>query len=243
MEIVVGLFHENDKKKGIPKTLVLDLDETLVHSWENPTFLEGLKIYSDPTTYRRFHPMGEQQIAYSMLLDVAPGKQSRIWGLYRPHVYEFLAFCSEYFENVIVWSAGLRDYVNEISKIFSEAGLRFPKMIWSREHCSNYQGLYHKPINNIITDLANRPFSSFHIDPRWTLIVDDKIHTFKENPQSGVLIPPYHPGKDNPGKIPSMNDLLDRSDNALLKLKAWLERPEVRDASDIRNVDKSNIFK
>lgn len=244
MEILVGLFHENDKNRAVPKTLILDLDETLVHSWENPQFLEAHKIYYDPTVYRKFHPVGSHQIAYSMLLDVAPGKQSRIWGLHRPHLYEFLTFASEYFDSIILWSAGLRDYVEEINKgIFLEAGLRPPKVVWSRENCANYQGLYHKPIFSLVTDLANRPFTTFQIDPRWTLIVDDKIHTFKENPQSGILIPPYHPGKDNLGKVPSLNDLLDRSDNALLKLKAWLERPEVRDAPDIRSVDKSNIFK
>ena len=72
-----------------PKTLILDLDETLVHSWEDPFFLDDLEIYSDPAIYRKFHPNGSQQICYSILLEYAEGEK-RIWGLHRPHLYEFL---------------------------------------------------------------------------------------------------------------------------------------------------------
>lgn len=228
----------------IPKTIILDLDETLVHSWENPEFIDRYSIYTDPVIYRKFHPVGSPQIAYSMFLDLkTPGTQSRIWGLHRPHLHEFLHFASEYADNVIVWSAGIRPYVNEIVKgIFLESGLQPPKVVRNRENCSSYQGLYHKPIYELITDISRQPFSTLKIDPAWTIIVDDKTHTFMENPNSGILIPPYQPGSNRPGKVPTMEDLLDRSDTALLQLMNWLELPEVKNATDIRTIDKSRIF-
>lgn len=239
MEVLVGLFQgSNGIKQAIPRTLILDLDETLVHSWENPDFLESYKIYYDPVVYRKFHPVGSSQIAYSMALEMPNNTKSRIWGLHRPHLYEFLSFAGTYFDNIIVWSAGIHPYVEEITKqIFLESGLNPPKMVWSRSNCQNYNGLYHKPIYELITELSQRPYQTFQIDPRWTLIVDDKSHTFMLNTQSGILIPPYHPGKN-----PSLEQLLDQSDDALLKLKRWLERPEVKNAPDVRTLDKSRIF-
>jgi TFIIF-interacting CTD phosphatase-like protein len=179
-----------------------------------------------------------------MLLEMPGNRVSKIWGLHRPHLYEFLRFASEYFDNILVWSAGIRPYVDEITKqIFLESGLRSPKIVWARDNCFNYQGLYHKPIAEIINELSQRPYTTFKVDPKWTLVVDDKSHTFMQNPHNGILITPYRPGDDRPGKIPLMEDLLDRSDTALLQLKQWLEHPEIRDVQDIRTVDKTIIFK
>lgn len=235
-------FQGTQAKNG-PKTLILDLDETLVHSWENPQFLESYQIYNDPTVYRKFHPIGSPQICYSMFLDINK-KLTRIWGLNRPYLYEFLSFASGYFENIIVWSAGAHPYVNEITRyIFLESGLKPPKMIWSRTNCSSYQGYFHKPILSLTTELSTRSYQTFTINPKDTLILDDKPFTFMENPQSGLLCPVFHPGKDRSNKIPTMEDLTDRSDRALLQLKEWLERPEVRNCLDVRTLDKTSIFK
>lgn len=225
-----------------PKTLILDLDETLVHSWENASFLELYEIYSDPEIYRKFHPTGSPAIAYSMVLKFPQG-QNRIWGLYRPHMDKFLLFAKNYFDNILVWSAAVEEYVQEIVRQkFLESGMVPPKLVWSRNKCSNYQGYYHKPISELLLDISNRPFSKLKIDPKSTLILDDKVYTFMQNPQNGVLIDPFSPGKDRPNEIPTLGDLLDRSDDALLKFMNWLERPEVRNCDDVRNLDKTHIF-
>lgn len=244
MTEVLFRFTHSISGQHIPKTLILDLDETLVHSWENPQFIDTYGIFSDPEIYRKFHPMGSPQIAYSMFLDAKNYGQSRIWGLHRPHLHKFLNFIGDYADNIIVWSAGIRPYVDEIVKqIFLESGLQPPKVVRNREDCSSYQGLYHKPIYELITDLSSQPFSTMTVDPRWTLVIDDKMHTFMENPNSGVLIPQYNPGINNPSKVPTMDDLLDRSDIALLQLMEWLELPEVKNAEDVRLLAKDNIFK
>jgi TFIIF-interacting CTD phosphatase-like protein len=245
MSKVLFSFNNTERlpHRSGPKTLILDLDETLLHSWENPSFLETYQVYSDPQIYRKFHPVGSPPIAYSMFMTI-DGKPNRIWGLLRPYLYEFLSFAGEYFDYILVWSAGLPQYVEEIVRqIFLESGLKPPKIVWGRNKCSNYKGLYHKPISEINAELSNRHYQTFQIDPKSTLVLDDKIHTFMENPANGVLIKPYHPGKDRPHKIPTMTDLLDRSDDALLKFQQWLETPEVRNCEDVTLLDKTQIFK
>ena len=224
------------------KTLILDFDETLVHSWENPRFLDVYDIYSNPALVRSFHPLGQPQITYSMLLQLSTGP-TKIWGLTRPHLHEFLEFAHQYFDNVLGWSAGLPSYVNEINdQVIVGSGLPSPKLLWARDRTPNYQGMYHKPISDIIQELNKRPYSPLEIDPKWTVIVDDKQHTFMLNPSSGILIPPYHPGKHRPDRIPLVEDLLDRSDDRLLQLKNWFERPEVRNCPDVTVLDKTRIF-
>jgi len=239
------LFEYIDKEKSNkhlgPKTLILDLDETLVHSWTNPTFVGEYKIYSNPEIYRLFHPLGSHQITYSMHFDI--NGDVTIWGLYRPNVFKFLSFVGEYFENIIVWSAGIKPYVESIVRqLFLESGLSLPKIVWSRDKCSNYQGYHHKPISTLTYDMSSRHYESVKIDPKSTVIIDDKQYTFMENPYNGILIPPYHPGKDRPNGIPTLDDLLDRTDNSLLKLIDFFERSDVKNTTDIRMINKE-IFK
>lgn len=242
-DVLFAYSDENSPRHTLgPKTLILDLDETLIHSYEDPHFLESYGIYTTPEIYRKFHPTGSSPIAYSMFLDL-PSGNSRIWGLYRPYMYEFLSFAKEYFDNILVWSAGLQSYVEEISqRIFLDSGMSSPKLIWSRNKCYNYQGYYHKPISELISDISTRPFSQLKIEAKSTLILDDKTYTFMQNPDNGVLIPIFYPGKDRSNKIPLLQDLLDRSDNALVQFMNWLKRSEVRNCEDIRILNKTKIF-
>lgn len=238
------------QEKG-PKTLILDLDETLVHSWERPNFLETYQIYTNPEIARLFHPTGKSDIAYSIYLGSNNGNSAYtninenlcIWGLKRPHLDEFINFCSHYFDHVLVWSAGIDSYVQEITKnIFRDSGFISPRLIWSRLNCSSYQGYFHKPISEISLSLSRQHPQTFSIDPKTTLILDDKVHTFMQNPQNGILIPPYHPGTDHSDRTPNLTDLTDRSDSALLKFMKWLNNPAVRNAEDVRFLDKTHIF-
>lgn len=216
----------------VPKTLILDLDETLISSYENPTFLEQYMIYLNPQIYEKFH---YPPITYSTSLMNHDGPTD-IWGLQRPFLHEFLHYCENYFDNIIVWSAGIKPYVEYITHdIFRNYGHQLPRIIWSRDHCANYGNLYHKPIQKLID-------SGMPLDPKMTLIVDDRNHTFMDNPKNGILIPQYRPGKNNARKMPNLYDLLNRDDISLIELIRWFELPEVKYATDYRLLDKSKIF-
>lgn len=247
-EFLFNFQNTNNTRNGKgPRTIILDLDECLIHSYENPSFLEELGIYNSAEIYRMFHPLGSQSLSYSMLLDIN-SRQSKIWGVYRPNLFVFLAKAGQYFDNIIVWSAGIVPYVEEIVKqIFLESGLQPPKLVWARNKCAIYrdkhQELYHKPISEIEAELNSRPYQTFSIDPKTTLIIDDKQHTFISNSENGVLIPVFYPGRNRPNRTPTLEDLLDRSDDCLLKFMSWLETDEVRNCEDVRTLAKEDIFK
>lgn len=218
--------------KSNGKTLILDLDETLASSLQNPQ-LDALQIYTDPSIYHKFHPIGQRQICYSTVVTV-PSDNSvntlRIWGVKRPGLEEFLRFVDNYFENVIVWSAGLGPYVDGIcEEVFDAPGVKLPRIIWNRSNCTPGPGFYHKPLK----DLLN--LETIRVDLRKTLILDDRQYTFTDNPENGVLIPPFKPSG-------SVDELANRSDRCLYKFMDWLQRPEVMSSEDYRSLDKSNIF-
>jgi len=214
------------------KCIILDLDETLVHTWKSPEFLDRYQIYLNPKIYKEFHPLGSQPYCHLLTIN-----NDLLWVLCRPHLYEFLNFVYSEFDNVIIWSAGIKEYVVKIVElILLQAGLPLPKFIWNRSNCHNYQGIYHKPINELIVAINSIKYKHFDINPRNTIIVDDKIYTFMQNPQNGILIPEYNPEE-------GISQLLDRSDTSLKKLIKWFDSEEFRNSHDVRELDKSKIFK
>ncbi len=215
-------------------TLIIDLDETLVHSYESPTFLDGLRIYSDPQIFRDFH---RKVKTYSINLE-KNGVGVKIWGIFRPHTKEFLDFVYKYFDHVVIWSAGSNLYVQEIvDQMVKDFEIPHGKVIWSREKCQRHAGNFHKPIAQLGDDLKNRYYTDFRITPEKTLVLDDKVYTFMDNPQNGVLIPPFHPGE-----YPDLQALMDTSDHALLDFMKWLSTDEVQKATDYRVLQKDKIF-
>lgn len=211
------------------KTLVLDLDETLTCAQQNP---KDLQIYSEPELFRIFHPSNQKQICYSLEV-LSNGFPLRIWGILRPGVEEFLRFAQEYFENVIIWSAGLPTYVEGICReIFQKSKLQMPRIIWNRNHCSTQNGYFHKPLKDLLKGLQD---SQIQIDLRKTLILDDRDYTFFQNPENGVLIPPFKPL--------TILEMIDRSDESLFQFMNWLQRPEVYSSDDYRTLEKRDIFR
>jgi hypothetical protein len=158
------------------------------------------------------------------------GNVSHMWGAFRPHLRQFLSFAKYYFAGVIVWSAGQTKYVHEICrKIFIDPDFQ-PLIIYTYDDCEMGADYVYKPIAKLMNDNAVKAY----VNPKETLTLDDREDTFSKNPRNGIKIPPYEP-RMTPDGI--MTD-----DIALLQLMKWLELPSVINASDIRTVDKRNIF-
>lgn len=185
------------------KVIVLDLDETLVNSHESLDELKGLDIAS---LGNRF---------YSLFL--AP-EHYHVWGLMRPGCREFLSFCFDYFDRVIVWSAGKAEYVKAVvDRIFD--GLPEPDGVFSRQFCEMEGGNTTKPLVKL------QPYFP-EVNLANTLIIDDREHNFLTcNPNNAILIPAF-----------------EKDDQALYQVMEWLLKPEVRYASDVRRLDKTHIF-
>ncbi len=209
--------------------IVLDLDESLVHSSEDMTDLRTLRLFTD------LKISDIKRRTYVITLDDVierrgSGVKTQLWGVTRPHLDEFLVFCFSYFKVVAVWSAGQPKYVDAIvQKIFGD--ITMPHIVYSWTNCDTTTGIVEKPLSKMISQV---PGLDKYMSLSSTLVVDDRKTTFQGNSHNGILIPPYNPR-------PTI-DSLREEDIALLQLKTWLERSDVRESSDVRILDKSRIF-
>jgi len=212
------------------RILILDLDETLLHSFvddEDLVAIKRLQYFKDyPDLSRRAYYLDIDDVATPL----GQGDNFRTWGITRPHLKEFLAFAFLYFRTVMVWTAGTRRYADSIVKeIFS--GLPQPTLVYSRDECViSRDNHYTKPIAKIIEDEDLWDFMNL----KNTLIIDDKDSNFIPNPENGIKIPAFSPK--------SYIDSLRSDDNAYAQIVEWLMEPNVINAFSVQHLDKSRIF-
>ena len=116
----INSFRKNHKKK----TLILDLDETLVHSG--------------------FHPFERKSdFIFNINID---GKEHTIYALKRPYVEEFLSEISLYYE-VIIFTASIPEYASPLIDLLDKNKITSKRLY--REHCLLDNGLYLKDLKSI----------------------------------------------------------------------------------------------
>jgi TFIIF-interacting CTD phosphatase-like protein len=220
--------------------LILDIDETLVHSVEDMNKWKYLRIMTDPNKI----DLRSRTFVMNIETDRGSGKETILWSIKRPHLDEFLIFCLRYFKIIVVWSAGIYDYVHAVEKnIFTHGE---PHAVLTRINCHGSLHKLEKPLWKMVKDL---PELSEYIkyDEATTsggptgsdifknvIIIDDRIFSFSQNPNNGILIPPYDPVLTEEG--------IRKDDLSLLQIMEWLKTPEVMNSKDIRKVDKNGIF-
>lgn len=196
------------------KTIVLDMDETLLHTFSDTSREEMFDVVIDnENTY----------LACVSDLDMHPGSGNNqlVAGAIRPGFDDFMRFCYNCFRNVIVWSAGTNNYVNEVmDEVCSNVGM--PDLILTREDCVRTRYGFEKPLYVLVEDYPHLGITMESI-----VIVDDKEVSFRANPDNGVLMTPFEPGIDS----------LKDNDNSLAHLQEWLEE-ELLQADDVREVYK-----
>lgn len=230
------------------KNIVLDLDETLIHTFI-PTDAEDNRA---PNNKHHAYSLKEFQFIFNdnnyfehrkrlYLLDMIRLQrkygndiEDSFWGFYRPHLREFLIFCKSYFNKIIIWTAGTYLYGHGICDIIFD-GLYQPDLILTREDCEtrNNNKIY-KPLSKIYLMPQFRGI----VTPENTLLIDDRASNFVSDPHNGIQIDPFDPEYDN---IP-IKKWLNMKDDRLLELQEWLSRNEVLKARDIRSIKKENIF-
>lgn len=180
------------------KTMILDLDETLVHRSDDSNTLNRLNIWNQNPSLR----------ARTFSITWPDGTKS--WLIKRPYLTEFLTSCFKHFDQVIVWSAGGKSYVDAVvTHIFS--GLPNPHYVFCNHHCMNYE-LEYKKLHKPILHLKNY---NVDIDINNTIIVDDREANFIDNVENGVKIREYTP-------FPSIAYISADNDDGLLELIRWM---------------------
>jgi RNA polymerase II subunit A small phosphatase-like protein len=193
-------------------TLVLDLDETLVHSSE----ADALR----PTEQSR---MGRKP-------DYDLGDMR---GYFRPHLQSFLRWAFDNF-NVGVWTAGSPEYANDIVRVvFEPLGLK-PIFVLNSRNCvprlenvsgKEYAKLQCKPLAKV---WSGEVPAARDLTPSNTLAIDDRADTALENLDNLLLIPAF-----------SVNVPRAQRDDFLVKLQRFLTSSGLTTAHDVRKVDKT----
>ncbi|QIN54286.1 DNA-directed RNA Pol II C-term-like phosphatase [Cedratvirus kamchatka] len=206
-----------------PHAIVLDLDETLVHTFTNIDQAIEYGIFTDPELRSRSY--------YIELTDVSiekgVGEKTRLWGVVRPYVKEFLSFCFTYFRVVGVWSAGKKDYVEAIVDLLFR-DLSCPNFVYTFDDCYKEGLNYSKPLEKLYQETNIGAF----VPKNNILCLDDRDDVCRHNIHNAIIIPPYQPE--------SLQEI-KQEDQALKNLMIWLSRSDVRYAEDVRAVAK-NIF-
>jgi CTD small phosphatase-like protein 2 len=118
-------------RRSKQKTLVLDLDETLVHST-----LDGLECVPD----------------FTFPVDVGPVRHS-VAVRKRPHLHAFLERAAQLFE-VVVFTASQRVYAEQLLDVI-DPGRRLIRHRIYRESCVLWEGNYLKDLTVLGRDLAH----------------------------------------------------------------------------------------
>lgn len=209
------------------KCIVLDIDSTLVYSDEDTKNYDQLIVESKKTGANL-----KSRTYFVNLIDIGEepgtGKLSNLWGIIRPHYFEFALFAASYFDKIAIWSAGHYRYVHSMCDILFPDLFLQPEIILTRDDCAiDDDKSYYKPLSKIFD-------AKLGFTPENTFVVDDRSDTFSRNSQNGILIPAYTPDLNLTGVL---ND-----DAALQQLICWLSLDSVSKSSDVRKIDKSSIF-
>lgn len=209
------------------KTIMLDLDSTLIFTSDTFDNYSKMQLYSNPDNAHL-----RQRIYKFDIIDVVEkpgsGVKSSMWGILRPHVYEFLDFCFDYYANVIVWSAGQLKYVHAICDVLFTNPDKQPCLIWSYDDCVKTDNYLYKPL----TKISQEGFPSIGLDKVYAL--DDNEITFSKNKDNALHIPPYEPELTREGIL--------KDDQTLINITKWLMKPEVMACNDVRKTNKANCF-
>ncbi|KAH0593149.1 hypothetical protein MHUMG1_09151 [Metarhizium humberi] len=142
------------------KTLILDLDETLIHSMSKGGRSSG-------------HMVEVRLNTASLGMGTAPGGAAQhpilYWVNKRPYCDEFLRRICKWF-NLVIFTASVQEYADPVID-WLEAERKFFSARYYRQHCTYRQGAYIKDLSSVEPDLSkvmildNSPLSYlFHED-------------------------------------------------------------------------------
>jgi hypothetical protein len=210
------------------KTIVLDLDHTFITTQHDmpkdsqlfQSICSNVSLYAVRT---RLYKLKLLDMADDNSIKLGLGTERVMWGLMRNHSYEFLAFCQEYFDKIIVWSAGRKLYVHQLVDILFK-DLNMPFAILTYDDMLDSNGKY-----DCVKRLS-KISKTYNIPLEQIIIIDDNEDTFTENPNNAIHIPVYFK------KLNTEN--ITEDETSFLTIKDWLMREEVINCSDFALIKK-----
>src|SRR5579885_469627 len=218
-ENIQNIKPQNNLKPKNGKRLVLDLDETVVHTFApKDNFMDFVNDLTEDQRKRLY------------VLEF-PGGET-LFGYIRPGVENLLKVAFEEFESVGVWSAGTEFYVHEIVKLIFRG--EKPLFVMTRNDCNELKinkkemPCRYKPLENIYKKHPTHNESN-------TLIIDDRKDICKLNCLNNIQIPEFN--------LTSSNCTTLLNDNSLDILAKWFQTDDFRNTNDVRTLKSKSPFK
>lgn len=199
-------------RSSIPRHLVLDLDDTIIHARSDVDAYLDMGLSENPSLsdIRR-------ETFIMKLEDVVTARgygETEVWWVSkRPNLNLFLHYAFSTFETVSVWTAAKQKYAEAIvDNVFKDVGR--PAVLWHRGMCSkDEEGSFYKPLQ----DLAD--YMGVGLDSM--CILDDTFDTFSQNRENAVWMPKWSP-------VTSVESLR-QEDDVLTKLMQMWSCDEIAD--------------
>jgi len=215
-------------------TMVLDLDETLLHSFfpDKVTSEQRAYLLSLVRTEEVAEAAGQITRLQRTMYEVDVGDGTLVICVLRPHCHQFLAQLFEKYD-VGVWSAGGRTYVESICKVlFPQEFVSYKplfEMCWEDvqvEQANNGGITYTKPLTTITNRLTE--VSLNHL-----ILIDNRPENACYFPNQLVHVPDYYPDpftslEDNDQYL--LSDALAEIDSVVHKMSlvntqnAWMAK-------------------
>lgn len=180
----INIYKNNiENKNENKKILVIDLDETLIHTSFQKIKNPDLKIELDSNTSNRKNTLDNNN---SNNTDASVSKKVEAYIRIRPGVDKFLSQMSKYYD-IYVYSASSKNYLNTIIKNIDKNNII--KQCYCREDCimyvEDYEEDFDKPNNkyNYIKDLKK-----INKDLRNIVFIDNNAISFKLQEKNGIPI-------------------------------------------------------
>lgn len=201
------------------KHLILDLDETLVH-----TFMPEDNLHDFITELT-----AEQR---TRLYSIKFASGDVLQGYIRPYAEDFLRVAFQEFESVGVWSAGTQEYVRLIVGIvFKE---QKPVFVLSRDQCDELRVKDEtRPCRYKPLDVIYHRFPDHNAQN--TVIVDDRHDVCSLNCMNNIRVPEFAMAAVN-------YDILVK-DQTLLTLANWFQSESFRRTPHVHQLKSQSPFK
>ena len=182
------LFNENLTKK----TLILDLDETLV-------YVSDVKIENSPLKQIPFeyYVLDENENNINQMVNVENQtiEQANGYLIVRPGYNKFITEIKKYFDEIFIFTSSQYSYAEEIIKLIDKN--KIISKIYSRKDCSFYNDIFYKDLNKIKKDLSR------------TIIVDNFPEAYLLQHFNGLPIPPFM-GDPNDNELLKLIPILEQ---------------------------------
>ncbi|KAH8277601.1 hypothetical protein KR018_001953 [Drosophila ironensis] len=170
------------------KTLVLDLDETLVHScYKDPETNEHVGCHLVP-------PWADPDYLLTVRIEGVEPIEFQVYK--RPHVDTFLKYVSQWYD-VVIYTASLEVYAAQVLDRL-DPGHGMIQRRFYRQHCASSTSIVSKDLNVVSTDMCG------------TFIIDNSPSAYRDFPDNAIPIKTfiYDPADDELLKLLPFLDAL-----------------------------------